>query len=478
MKILDKYILKSYIKKFFSFFILIMFVFIFQTIWMFIDDLAGKEVDYEIIFKFLVYYTPKLIPLILPLTVLLASIMTYGDLAENYEFAAIKSSGISLIRSMKSLIVFNLILCISVFFISNNLIPYAEFKSYNLRKNLAKVKPSLAITEGIFNNIGFMNIKVDDKFGLDNSNLKGIIIHKSNANNDNNIVIKASSGKLVSNEFSDVLKIELNDGYRYEEIFNNKSNSDQYKPQTKIYFEKHEIFINLKELNNVDFSEEKYSNTFRMQNVNELKFSIDSLELKLVDQYQDFSNNFYKRTGIYNFQTNYSNNSIIPEIDSYEKILLNFDKASRIQIITSMQNNINNQINNLKTQRTNFFIREKLINLHKSNLHNKYAISLAAIILFFVGAPLGAIIRKGGFGYPVVIALLLFLTYHFVGTFAKNAAEDGSINPFVGSWVSNLIMIPVAIYLLIRASADKSIINIDNIYNDFFQLLNRIKKFK
>jgi len=478
MKILDKYILKSYIKKFFSFFILIMFVFIFQTIWMFIDDLAGKEVDYEIIFKFLVYYTPKLIPLILPLTVLLASIMTYGDLAENYEFAAIKSSGISLIRSMKSLIVFNLILCISVFFISNNLIPYAEFKSYNLRKNLAKVKPSLAITEGIFNNIGFMNIKVDDKFGLDNSNLKGIIIHKSNANNDNNIVIKASSGKLVSNEFSDVLKIELNDGYRYEEIFNNKSNSDQYKPQTKIYFEKHEIFINLKELNNVDFSEEKYSNTFRMQNVNELKFSIDSLELKLVDQYQDFSNNFYKRTGIYNFQTNYSNNSIIPEIDSYKKILLNFDKASRIQIITSMQNNINNQINNLKTQRTNFFIREKLINLHKSNLHNKYAISLAAIILFFVGAPLGAIIRKGGFGYPVVIALLLFLTYHFVGTFAKNAAEDGSINPFVGSWVSNLIMIPVAIYLLIRASADKSIINIDNIYNDFFQLLNRIKKFK
>tara|TARA_B100001063_G_scaffold86458_1_gene80398 strand:+ start:494 stop:1831 length:1338 start_codon:yes stop_codon:yes gene_type:complete len=445
---------------------------------MFIDDLAGKEVDYEIIFKFLVYYTPKLIPLILPLTVLLASIMTYGDLAENYEFAAIKSSGISLIRSMKSLIVFNLILCISVFFISNNLIPYAEFKSYNLRKNLAKVKPSLAITEGIFNNIGFMNIKVDDKFGLDNSNLKGIIIHKSNYNNDNNIVIKASSGKLVSNEFSDVLKIELNDGYRYEEIFNNKSNSDQYKPQTKIYFEKHEIFINLKELNNVDFSEEKYSNTFRMQNVNELKFSIDSLELKLVDQYQDFSNNFYKRTGIYNFQTNYSNNSIIPEIDSYEKILLNFDKASRIQIITSMQNNINNQINNLKTQRTNFFIREKLINLHKSNLHNKYAISLAAIILFFVGAPLGAIIRKGGFGYPVVIALLLFLTYHFVGTFAKNAAEDGSINPFVGSWVSNLMMIPVAIYLLIRASADKSIINIDNIYNDFFQLLNRIKKFK
>ena len=116
MKILDKYILKSYLKKFFSFFFLIMLVFIFQTIWMFIDDLAGKEIDFEIIFKFLIFYCPKLIPLVLPLTVLLASIMTFGDLAENYEFAAIKSSGISLFRSMKSLIIFNIFLCLVNYF--------------------------------------------------------------------------------------------------------------------------------------------------------------------------------------------------------------------------------------------------------------------------------------------------------------------------------------------------------------------------
>ena len=458
MKLLDKYILISYLKKFFSFFLLIMFVFIFQTIWMFIDDLAGKEVDYEIIFKFLLYYTPKLIPLILPLTVLLASIMTYGDLAENYEFAAIKSSGISLIRSMRGLIVFNLVLCFSVFFISNNLIPYAEFKSYNLRKNLAKVKPSLAITEGIFNNIGLMNIKVDDKFGLDNSNLRGIIIHKSNKNNDNTIVIKASDGKLVSNEFSDILKIQLNDGYRYEEILSENPNS--------------------KEFNNVDFSDEKYNNTFRMQNVNELRFSIDSLENRLVNQYQNFSNNFYKRTGIYNFQTNYANRSTVPDVRSYNEILNDFDKVTMFQVLNSMQNNIENQKTTLESQKTNFFIREKLINLHKSNLHDKYAISLAAIILFLVGAPLGAIIRKGGFGYPVVIALIMFLTYHFVGTFAKNAAEDGSINPFIGSWVSNILMLPIGIYLMIRASSDKSIINIDNIFEEIKQFFNKINFLK
>ena len=147
-----------------------------------------------------------------------------------------------------------------------------------------------------------------------------------------------------------------------------------------------------------------------------------------------------------------------------------------MQIISSMQNNIENQINNLKTQRTNFLLEKNLL-IFINQIYMTSMISLTAIILFFVGAPLGAIIRKGGFGYPVIIALILFLTYHFVGTFAKNAAEDGSINPFVGSWVSNIIMLPIGIYLIIRAS-DKSIINIDNFYNEFVQLLRKFKIYK
>ena len=466
MKILDKYILKSYLTKFFSFFFLIMFVFIFQTIWMFIDDLAGKEIDFEIIFKFLLFYCPKLIPLVLPLTVLLASIMTFGDLAENYEFAAIKSSGISLFRSMKSLVFFNIFLCIVVYFVSNNLIPYSEFKSYNLRKNLAKVKPSLAITEGVFNDLGLMNIKVSNKYGMDNSNLEDVIIHRTNRNNDNTIVIKAKNGKLISDEKNDILKIQLNDGYRYEEILAENPNSEQYKPHTEIYFETHEIFINLKEIYNVDFSEERYNNTFRMQNLNQLNFSIDSLDTKLIKEYGNFGENFYRRTGVYNFQTKYNRpykkNTI--DISNYKTVLDDFDIQSQKSIVNSVENNINNQIANLNTQKTNFFIREKIINLHKISYHDKYAIPVSTLILFLLGAPLGAIIRKGGFGFPVVTALIMFLFYHFLGTFAKNAAEDGSITPFIGSWISNIIMLPLGIYLLNRASSDKSIINIDDIF--------------
>lgn len=468
MKILDKYILKSYLTKFFSFFILIMFVFIFQTIWMFVDDLAGKEIDFEIIFKFLIFYCPKLIPLVLPLTVLLASIMTFGDLAENYEFAAIKSSGVSLFRSMKSLMYFNLFLCVVVYFVTNNLIPHSEFKSYNLRKNLAKVKPSLAITEGIFNDLGLMNIKVANKSGVDNSKLEDVIIHKINRNNDNTIVIKAKSGKLISDEKNDILRIKLNDGYRYEEILAENPNSKQYKPHTQIYFETHEIFIDLKQIYNVDFSEERYNNTFRMQNLKQLEFSIDSLENKLVKEYSNFGENFYRRTGVFNFQTKYNRpfefNTI--NISTHKTILNDFDLQSQKSIINSAVNNVSNQIANLNTQKTNFFIREKIINLHKISYHDKYAIPVSTLILFILGAPLGAIIRKGGFGFPVVTALMMFLFYHFLGTFAKNAAEDGSVVPFIGSWISNFVMLPIALYLLKRASSDKSILNVDSIFEE------------
>jgi len=445
-----------------------MFVFIFQTIWMFVDDLAGKEIDFEIIFKFLIFYCPKLIPLVLPLTVLLASIMTFGDLAENYEFAAIKSSGISLFRSMKSLMYFNLFLCVVVYFVTNNLIPHSEFKSYNLRKNLAKVKPSLAITEGIFNDLGLMNIKVANKSGVDNSKLEDVIIHKINRNNDNTIVIKAKSGKLISDEKNDILRIKLNDGYRYEEILAENPNSKQYKPHTQIYFETHEIFIDLKQIYNVDFSEERYNNTFRMQNLKQLEFSIDSLENKLVKEYSNFGENFYRRTGVFNFQTKYNRpfefNTI--NISTHKTILNDFDLQSQKSIINSAVNNVSNQIANLNTQKTNFFIREKIINLHKISYHDKYAIPVSTLILFILGAPLGAIIRKGGFGFPVVTALMMFLFYHFLGTFAKNAAEDGSVVPFIGSWISNFVMLPIALYLLKRASSDKSILNVDSIFEE------------
>lgn len=477
MKIIDKYILTSYLKIFFSFFMILMFIFIIQIIWVFIDDLAGKEVDFDIIFKFLLYYSPKLLPLVLPLTVLLASIMTFGNLSENYELAAIKSSGISLFKSMRSLIVFNLLLCLGMFFIANTLIPYAEFKSYNLRKNLAKLKPALAITEGVFNDINTMNIKVAEKFGPDNNLLRDVIIHMNNYNSKNLIVIKAEEGKLINSDSDEILQLVLKNGNRYEEIQSQKPSDKQVKPHTYVSFEKYIMNIDLRDFNQVDFGEEKYNNTYRMQNISQLKYSIDSLSKKLEFRYANFGKSFYTRTGISNFKRNvrmdkkdfYKN-----LYSNYKTHLSDYPKDIQISIVNSSLNNLSSQKQVLSNQKNTFFIKEKIINLHKSNLFDKYAFALTSIILFFVGAPLGALIRKGGFGLPMVVSLILFLAYNFIGTFTRNAAEDGSIDAMLGSWVPNIIMLPLGIYLIWRASADKVIFNLDNLLNPFKVVFNKI----
>jgi len=477
MKIIDKYILTSYLKIFFSFFIILMLIFLIQIIWVFIDDLAGKEVDFEIIFKFLLYYSPKLLPLVLPLTVLLASIMTFGNLSENYELAAIKSSGISLFTSMRSLILFNLLLCVGMFFIANTLIPYAEFKSYNLRKNLAKLKPALAITEGVFNDINTMNIKVAEKYGPDNNLLKDVIIHKNTYNSKNLIVIKAEEGKLINTDSDEILQLVLKNGNRYEEIENQKPSDKQVKPHTYVSFEKYIINIDLSDFNQVDFGEEKYNNTYRMQNISQLKYSIDSLSKKLAFRYSNFGKSFYTRTGITNFTRNVRMNK--KKIDknlytNYKIHLSDYPKDIQVSIVNSSLDNLSSQKQVLNNQKNTFFIKEKIINLHKSNLFDKYAFALTSIILFFVGAPLGALIRKGGFGLPMVISLTLFLAYNFIGTFTRNAAEDGSIDAMLGSWVPNIIMLPLGIYLIWRASADKAIFNLDNLLNPFRLAFNKM----
>ncbi|MGY8946169.1 MAG: LptF/LptG family permease [Flavobacteriales bacterium] len=481
MKILDKYILTSYLKTCFSFFFILMFIFLIQIIWVFIDDLAGKEIDFEIIFKFLLYYSPKLLPLVLPLTVLLASIMTFGNLSEYYELAAIKSSGMSLFRSMRSIIIFNLILGVGMFFIANTLIPFAEFKSYNLRKNLAKLKPALAITEGVFNDINLMNIKVGRKHGPNNTLLEDVIIHKNNFNSKNTLVIKAESGELISGESDEILQLILKNGKRYQEIENTKPNAKQFVPHTYVSFEKYIMNIDLRDFNNVDFEDEKYSNTYRMQNVSQLKFSIDSLSKKLDFRYENFGKNFYTRTGITNFQNNIrmdNKNKGKVLFTNYRNHLNDYPKDIQVSIINASLNVLKGQKQVLVNQKNTFFIKEKIINLHKSNLFDKYALALTSIILFFVGAPLGAIIRKGGFGLPMVVSLILFLSYHFLGTFSRNAAEDGSLDSLIASWLPNLIMFPLGLYLIWRASSDKSIVNFDKIIYPIQVIINKLLSFR
>ena len=477
MKILDKYILKSFIITFTSVFVILFFIFILQGVWLFISELAGKDLDLLTISKFLLYYSPTIVPLVLPLSVLLSSIMTFGNFAENYEFAAMKSAGISLQRAMKFPIFAIFVLAIIAFFFSNNVIPNAQFKFINLRKSIVQQKPALAIAQGQFNQIGNINIKVDEKSGDKGQYLKGIIIHKKGNNgNGANTVIKSKKGYLSSNESDNILNLELFDGNYYEEIIPKKYEEQRRIPFAKSSFEKYILSIDLNKLNESQNNNDEVISTYSMLNILELKISIDSLERKLSDDKISFSENIIQRN--YNL---FGNNRFTKKINSKkeENLLSEYSLDDKRKILEIAFNNITSINFSIETGKTAAEYSQKNINQHWVALHEKIMLAFSCVLLFFIGAPLGAIIRKGGLGLPMVFAILIFIIFHFTNTFGKKLAEEASITPFLGTWLSTIILIPFAILLTYRATNDIGImINFDWIVNPIKKTLSKFKKQK
>ena len=446
-----------------------MLIFVLQAVWLYISELAGKDLDMDTILKFLLYITPTLIPLILPLTILLVSIMVFGTFAENYEFAAMKSTGISLQRAMRGLSVFIVLLSVTTFLFANNVIPWAEYNAYNLRKNIAKIKPQMAIVEGQFNEVGTFNIKVQKKSGDRGQFLSKVIMHQQKNNRPGNYtVIVANSGELKSNENSNILQLVLFDGNYYEEIQSKNPKDIQKKPGVRSYFDTYTMNVDLEAFNDVDLDEKSYTSRYNMLDVGGLVYTIDSLQQKKSTEYKVLAETLYSRTSV-----NSLNSNLTIELDSIYKgntILEIFDDKSKLQIVNLALNTINSTTQIISTKEEFMLISDKHLNKHLIALHEKYVLGFACFILFFVGAPLGALIRKGGIGLPLVVAILLFLTYHFIGIFAKNSSEDGTLNPILATWLSTLIMLPLGIYLTTRATNDKGLF-------DFDSYLNPIKKF-
>jgi lipopolysaccharide export system permease protein len=508
LKILDRYILVSFVKTFFSVFTILMLIFILQSVWRFIEEFAGKDIDLEIISKFLLFLLPNLIPMVLPLTILLTSIMTFGSFAEQYEFAAMKSAGISLQRAMRSLIVFILLLGVVTFYFANTVIPYAKGKVLNMRKNIAQVKPSMAIIEGAFNDMGNINIKVNKKSGPNGRNLDDVIIHKKSENRVGNYtVIKANRGVLESTKNSNLLSLVLFDGNYYDEV-PTKTYQDKLKsPFVKSAFDKYVLNLDLSEFNDVDLEDESYKHPYKMLNISELKIQLDSFSSDYVAERESYDRIIIQRSGLQralntaNEQSgssskrkiNQSNedriskdsilNSEQPKDNKYniyndfsiDSLFWEYPFSQRSQIFNVATNSINSITPQIASKKNRLKQKEMLLNKMEMSMHSKYALPFACIILFFVGAPLGAIIRKGGLGLPMVVAIIVFLTYHFIGLFSGNSAEGGSLPPYLGSWLSTIILFPLSIYLTYRATTDQGFVNLDFIAVPLDKLIKKIK---
>ena len=449
-----------------------MLIFLLQSIWLYISELAGRDLELDVILKFLFYVSPRLVVLVLPLTILLASLMVFGNFAENYEFAAMKSTGISLQRAMRSLSFFIVGIAITTFFFANNVIPWAEFNFHNLRKNIAKVKPAMAIAEGQFNQIGNINIKVAEKSGDRGQFLNTVVIHQKQGNKPGNYtVIVSETGELTSAEDSDVLQLVLCNGNYYDDLQPKEFKERQKRPHVKSYFETYTLNVDLSK-HNVDFDQKDVSSKYSMLTVKDLDYTIDSLLENKNREYKAMAENMYNRSTASTLNLNIQPKTV--EKPFKGDTLYNLFQANKnVQLIDHALNNINSTNAIINAKQKTMFAQEKNLNKHIIAFYEKFAISIACIILFFIGAPLGALIRKGGFGLPIIIAIILFVIYHFIGIFAKNSAEDSSLNPILATWLSTLIMLPLSIYLTNRATKDRNLVDLDAIFVPIRKVLGK-----
>jgi lipopolysaccharide export system permease protein len=450
-------------------------------VWLFIAELAGKDLDLVMVLKFLLFAMPRIVPLVLPLSVLLASIMTFGNLAENYEFAAMKSAGISLQRAMKSLIIFIAILSVVAFSFANNVIPYAEYKFINFRRNIAQLKPAMAIAEGQFSTVGLYSIKVNKKSGPNGNNLTGITIHKKSAMGDGNkTVIKAKNGVLISSEQSNNLKMVLNDGYYYEDITPKKYEDRSKVPFAKSTFKKYVINIDLSKLNKVDVNDASITSTNTMLNLSELNYTLDSLHKNMNTDILSFSENINQRIGIQRSIKPVA--PIAAPISARVKkhkplpndLLALYTNDKKLTILSFAGSTVESTLFSINGTNTDLENKQKNINGHILAFYDKFVIAFACFLMFFIGAPLGAIIRKGGLGLPIVFAVLIFISFHFINTFGKRISQENGLSPFLGAWMSSFILSPLAILLTYRATNDIGLINMDVVLAPFQKIFQKV----
>ena len=472
MKILDRYIIKSFLVPFFATFLIILFVLVMQALWMAFESIAGKGIGLFFIFKFLYYTALVVSSQALPIAVLLSSIMAMGNLSENYEFAAVKSASISLMRLIRPLILLTFFISVLNFLSLNYVFPYATLKQKNLTNNIKKKTPALALVPGSFNTeIPNYQIKFDEKYGEEQNLLKKVLIYDLSSNKGNKKIITAETGKIISEEGSKYLTLVLYNGYYHEEFIPKRRsiNNMSKMPASNANFKEYAFNIDISKFTDDDLEEEKYTKSYNMLSLGQLKDTIPTMKISYDEYLTSKSNSIYVK--VYANELYQQNDSV--DTKQFTPIILdNYDLRGKLDVLNAAINIVKTTTKNIKTDTKNIQWKRKKLNLYDIEFHNRIAFSLSCLILFFIGAPLGSIIRKGGFGLPMILAISIYVIYFFANTFGRNLAEESSLSAIAGSWVSTIVMVPFAFFLTRRASKGMGLFNIDV----FLQPLTRLVK--
>jgi lipopolysaccharide export system permease protein len=409
-----------------------------QFLWKYIDDLIGKGLDVSQVSELMIYSIARFVPLALPIAVLISSVMVLGKLGENYELAALQSSGISLISIMKPIFILIVLISISSFLFSNYVMPIANFKGGSLLYDIKKKKPAINIKEGIFyNDIDGFSIKIGSK---DDDVLNDILIYDHKENLGNKKVISAKSGKMKITDDEKYMELYLFDGNSYIEIENN--NKKKKSINRKISFQKDLIRFDLSSFN-MKNSEMLYKGHYAMLNNKQLSYSIDSLNNKLIDKQNLIK---VRVSENYKYDASSKSDSVIL-LNNLNNKRIHETAINKLRILKSVSKSNADDLNYKKT----------IIAKHKIEWHRKISLAFACIIMFLIGAPLGSIIRKGGFSVPLLVSILLFVVYYVISITGEKTAKDLSASPLEGMWISNFIFIPISMILISLALRNSSI---------------------
>ncbi len=477
MKKLDQFIIKSFVGPFIAILLVVVFILVMQFLWLYIDELVGKGLSMRVILEFLAWGSATMLPLSLPLATLLASMMTLGTLGENNALLAIKAAGISLQRILVPLGIICAVISVGAFFVSNDLIPVAYNKIYTLRDDIGKTKDEIKIPTGTFyNGIEGYILRVNER-NDDSGMMKGVMVYNHTKNKGNTSLTIADSAIMKMSKDKTYLTFILYDGTNYEET-NDKKYRDTTLQLQKIDFHKQEMVIPLENYAFQKSDSSRFDDQVKSMDLNQLQHSQDSIgALSLAGKEEDLTAMRRSRTLRYNSQLDTATQKL-PETPFVRKDIGQW-KSIKDEIVSlqKAKKNAEEIQMALESYSRNRYHHNYLLRLIDIEILKKFALSIACLIFFFIGAPLGAIIRKGGLGVSAIISVLFFVAYWVIDISGTKLARDGAVGAFHGVFFSSYVLLPTGLFLSWKAINDSAIFSMDTLKNEFRKIKAKIMGF-
>lgn len=476
-KKIDQYLIKTFFGPFLFIFSVLFFIFIVNIVWIQMFNLAGKGLSTWELAKFFYYLSVNVVKMVLPLTILLASIMTFGGFGERYELAAMKSAGISLLRIMRPLLITIIGLSFILFLFSNYVIPDFQRKAKNMMYNIASTKPALNFTPGQFiNSLPGASVKFDKIYGKNDENIEGVFVHKTANNYEDQRTIIAKKGKFVPAVNSNYLKLVLYDGYIFEDELTDVSYQDRYRQKNQaVKFDTLVSHFDVSEIINKAIEHEKITDDYAFQDYLTINKTIDKVRKDNKVVFENIASEMVSQSNNYVAIIDDKKPSPKPTmpfkldtIKTQNKLDLLYAAYNRVDILKQSKISKENQLlDMIKFQAKVIMYQQQILTY-----------SFTCILFFLIGSSLGSIIRKGGMGLPVVIAIIIFVLFYLMNLSVENVAWKGQLNPYVAAWLPNFVLLPFAIWLTHKALTDSQIFDIEKYKALAMPIIKRFSKQK